>query len=212
MPGRVSAWLKRRWKTMRLARFFDPEANPWERLDIAIAARCFGEDSQVEFSTYLEGPSSVTVDSVEALCDWLRGCEAVEDHVLFQRNDVWQHPCSFEKLRRGDCEDHALWAWRHLGRLEVPAHFTVGLWGTVAHAWVGFVRDGTEFLMETTCKRGPMIQPRAPLEKTYIPALAIDTRGQTFVYQGYQHLLRQMNQDRRAAAAVPTHPRPSARI
>ena len=42
---------------------------------------------------------------------WLLGCVYARDRDLFRNPDYWQHPCNFEGLRKGDCEDFALWAW-----------------------------------------------------------------------------------------------------
>lgn len=193
MPGWVGAWLKRSLNTIRLAKFFDAQSDPWERLSIDVPVRSFGEASQCEFATYLEGPTTVTPESLAELCDWLRGCEGVDDLTLFRCNDHWQHPSSFEKLRRGDCEDHALWAWRHLVRLGVPACFMVGLWQrTIAHAWVCLTQDGTDYVLETTAKSQPMLHPVADVREAYCPGLAVDARCRTYVYQGYLRLAQVM--------------------
>src|SRR5205085_1473130 len=66
------------------------------------------------FAWYFEGQSAVTVGSVDDVCEWLLECEYVHDPELFHEPDFWQHPRTFERLRKGDCEDHALWAWRKL--------------------------------------------------------------------------------------------------
>ncbi len=86
----------------------------------------FGPGSERPFAQYFEGESSVRVASIEEIVAWLQTCEYVSDVELFRKRDVWQHPSAFEHLRRGDCEDFALWAWRKLGELGIDADFCVG--------------------------------------------------------------------------------------
>jgi hypothetical protein len=53
------------------------------------------------FST---GSTNVSVDSIEAIQDWLLGCQYESDEALFGEADFWLHPTTFERLRSGDCE------------------------------------------------------------------------------------------------------------
>jgi hypothetical protein len=46
--------------------------------------------------------------------NFLVGCTYVSDTELFGKRDYWQPPEDFEKRRKGDCEDFALWTWRQL--------------------------------------------------------------------------------------------------
>src|SRR5690348_3236184 len=71
--------------------------------------------------------SGGTSRSVHGLCQRHCGdlrmaadCEYVRDPV--HERDFWQHPKTFEQLRKGDCEDHALWAWRKLTELGISAY------------------------------------------------------------------------------------------
>jgi predicted transglutaminase-like cysteine proteinase len=41
----------------------------------------------------------------------------------FNRSHEREHPGAFERRRRGDCEDFALWAWRKLAEVGVDAEF-----------------------------------------------------------------------------------------
>jgi len=98
-------------------RFMDWE--PWERLSHGIAPPQFGAGSHHDFRWYFEGQSTVSVKDMAAICEWLADCEYVRDPV--HERDFWQHPKTFEQLRKGDCEDHALWAWRKLTELGISA-------------------------------------------------------------------------------------------
>lgn len=185
MPGVLAQLLRGSSEVLRLARFFDETADPWERMPHAVPASAFGLASERDFGIYLQGPSIVPTRNLDDVCAWLRCCDAVDDHALFYQSDFWQHPVTFEQIRKGDCEDHALWAWRQLHRLGIPALFMAGLWDKTAHAWVLIDQSPVPRLLETTAKTGPMLHPLPAVRGRYCPALAVDTLGHTYVYQGY---------------------------
>ena len=91
-----------------------------------VPASVFGPGSRQPFADYFAGESCVHVRSIDDIVAFLQTCEYVSDIELFHKPDFWQHPRDFEKLRRGDCADFALWAWRKLAELgiahEVIAH------------------------------------------------------------------------------------------
>ena len=91
-----------------------------------VPASAFGPGSQRPFAEYFEGESRVPVGSIDGIVAWLQTCEYVTDLELFHQPDVWLHPGAFERLRRGDCEDFALWAWRKLAEIGIDAEFCVG--------------------------------------------------------------------------------------
>ncbi len=186
MPGLLGRLVKGAADFVRLACFFDERADPWERVSMAVPASSFGLASEREFHRYLEGPTRVPASTIEEMCEWLRGCEAVDDLTLFHEPDFWQHPVTFEHLRKGDCEDHALWAWRHLHRLRIPGMFVAGLWNGIAHTWVLFRHNNHDHLFETTCKHGDMVHPLPRVRALYTPALGVDFTCRTYVFQGYQ--------------------------
>ena len=81
----------------------------------------------------------------------------MRDDRQFGVDDVWQHPCEFERLRQGDCEDYALWAWRKLVELGVDAELVSGRWDVTRedaghHAWVVYREGGSEFLLESVAR------------------------------------------------------------
>ena len=120
--------------------------DPWERLPYTVKARAFGRGSIHPFPWYFEGGSAVEVKSLEDICAWLMECQYVADPDLFNESDFWQHPRTFERLRQGDCEDHALWAWRKLvelgfdeARQEYIPHAGVDH-AFHQHAYAGYLR------------------------------------------------------------------------
>jgi hypothetical protein len=169
----------------------------WERLDHPVPYWRFAPGSRHDFRWYFEGRSEVPVASIDQICDWLLACEYARDPEVFNEPDFWQHPHTFEHLRRGDCEDHALWAWRKLGELKIAAELYIGHWrsgpdqegGT--HAWVICTIDGREVLFEATAhSREAMIRNLADARAEYQPYFAVDHAFRTAAFGGYMQFLK----------------------
>lgn len=178
---------------------------------MTMPAHAFGPGSIHDFRWYFEGESQVRVASVDEICAWLDGCKYVSDRELFNLQDFWQHPCTFERLRQGDCEDHALWAWRKLVELGVDAELVSGRWTAGPdhagrHVWVVF-RDGAgEFVLEAVGKEAAMVRPLDEVRAEYRPDVAVNARFETTAFSGQILTM----QERRAARAVPPSPEPDA--
>jgi hypothetical protein len=178
------------WLAVRIAR----RSDPWERYGRDAPLHLYGAGSKRDFAWYFEGESAVQACSLEEVQDWLLGCEYVADRELFQERDVWQHPRTFEQLRRGDCEDHALWAWRKLVELGVDAELVCGQQysrddapGTsTGHVWV-MVRQGDQLLVfDTVAKsRDRMLRPLAAVRHEYRPEVGVDAERKRYSYWGY---------------------------
>jgi Bacterial transglutaminase-like cysteine proteinase BTLCP len=164
----------------------------WDRLAIRVPPNVFGPGSRQPFADYFQGASSVPVKSIDDIVAWLQTCEYVTDLDLFHERDVWQHPGSFETLRRGDCEDFALWAWRKLAEIGIDAEFVVGR--VVCddspeidrqHAWVVYRVDGTAFLFEPAARNPSRIIRRlADTMDEYVPHFAVNHRFDTDTFVG----------------------------
>jgi len=152
----------------------------------------FGPGSRQDFALYFEGESSVLIHSVDDIVSWLLDCEYVSDTDLFDKKDYWQHPTVFEQLRRGDCEDFALWTWRKLVEIGYEAEFHVGRVVCDAepdadrqHAWVVYRADDMEFLFEPAARdRGRMIQPLVEAMDRYVPYFAVNRELATSAFAG----------------------------
>jgi hypothetical protein len=174
----------------RLLALVRPPADPWTRTSHHVPARSFGSGSVHEFPWYFEGESTVAIGSVEELCAWLARCEYASDPELFRERDFWQHPLTFEQLRRGDCEDHALWAWRKLCELGIDAELVVGhrrdgAGGDCCHAWVVFEQHGERMLLETVARTPEtMVQPLSAVRDAYLPEASVDGRFARWTYAG----------------------------
>ena len=68
----------------------------------------YGAGSRRKFSWYLEGAVDSGIMNLEEMKYWLSECEYVTDDELFNERDVWQHPITFERMRKGDCEDFSI--------------------------------------------------------------------------------------------------------
>jgi hypothetical protein len=169
----------------------------WARTEESIPFKQFGAANVHDWPWYLEGASKVEVASPKEIVDWLRGCRYVGDSILFNEKDFWQHPVTFENMRKGDCEDHALWAWRKLKELGIPAEFVCGRGGprdaagTHGHAWVHLDLGGQRCLMETVAdSRHCMTFPLDEVRRQYCPAMSVDTDLKTYRYGGFGEYLR----------------------
>lgn len=169
--------------------------DPWDRTRFKVPTTRFGVGSTRDFAWYFERASIVEVTTIEAVCDWLVECEYVRDPDLFGEIDHWQHPADFEVLRKGDCEDHALWAWRKLTELGVPAEFHIGRVRARAdreahfHAWVVCRQGDTEYLLETTGRdRSEILLRLDDVRAVYEPHCAVERTGgaefRTFAFGG----------------------------
>ena len=95
---------------------------------------------------------------------------------------MWMHPEDFERRRRGDCEDHALWAWVQLSRIGWDVRFTVGRHGGGGHAWLTCFRGAQVRLVEATAKVAAdlLLEPAAGGD--YEPVWSVDPQLRFYVH------------------------------
>jgi hypothetical protein len=194
MPAVASGGSLRRLLSplLRLAARLAGRESAWERVTMRVPASVFGPGSHQPFAEYFEGASSVRVRSIDDIVAWLQTCEYVTDLELFHERDFWQHPSAFERLRRGDCEDFALWAWRKLAEVGIDAEFYVGRVICAdrpeidrQHAWVVYRVNGTAFLFEPAARTpSRMIRPLADAMGEYVPHFAVNHRFDTNAFVG----------------------------
>lgn len=156
----------------------------------------FGEGARHGFDWVFEGETSVAVSSFDDVLDWLAECRYESDASLFRESDYWQHPRTFEQLRRGDCEDFALWAWRKMVELDMDADLVVGRRVPPSaensrHAWILF-RNGTdEYLFEPVCRdRDAAVRHVSVVRPNYIPEFGVARDRQRFYFAGYAYFLQ----------------------
>ena len=176
-----------------LERLVLPPAGYWHKRASDVPRYNFGKGAKKDFAWYFEGTSRVQVKSLKEICKWLAKCGYMSDRELFVEDDFWQHPVTFEHLRKGDCEDHALWAWRKMTELGIPAEFVCGQWiernngarKETGHAWVNFedLETRTWLVMESTEKNPRrMVLTYAEAEQYYFPEFAVNGELKTYRY------------------------------
>ena len=169
----------------RLAR-----SDPWQRLPYAPPLSAFGPGLQHDFDEYLAGDSRVVAGTPTLVAQWLLECRYAEDALLLDEHDHWQHPCTFEVVRSGDCEDYALWAWRKLVDAAYEAEFVVGMHhradGFVGrHAWVVFRDGANEYVLDGVQRSlATMVRDRRAVATEYVPQVGVTSGGRRFVFAG----------------------------
>ena len=167
----------------------------------------YGGGSRRDFTWYFEGESAVSVKSLDEIQEWLLGCEYAHDMALFQERDFWQHPRTFEQLRRGDCEDHALWAWRKCVELGIDAELVSGQQLSESgvseehsgHVWVVLKRDDQLYLFETAAKsKDRMLKPLNDVRAEYRPEVGVDSSKNRFAYLGFLLTLKEQRERRKS--------------
>jgi hypothetical protein len=128
---------------------------------------------------YLTHPLTVRCRSLEDLRKFLRKCRPVSDKEQFGKDDYWMPPEEFEKSRKGDCDDFAMYAWRQLLEMGYRARFVAGRIGDgpVKHAWVTFQKDGKHFLLEPQANFLGLRFPRLDALQ-YKPDASVEWDGQ----------------------------------
>jgi len=180
--------------------------DPWQRFEHDVPTELFGLGARHDFSWYLEGESELDIRTPDELVEWLRKCTYASDDTVFHEEDYWQHPCTFERLRTGDCEDYAIWAWRRLLELGYDAEFVAGRshspdasnpWKT-GHAWVLYREGDRTYLLDATAKRSePCLAPLDAVRPAYLPEVSVDGLLKRYVYGGYYLLRRSWKEPRK---------------
>ncbi len=91
-------------------------------------------------------------DTLADIERFLKGCKYRSDQETRSQEDFWEPPDQFEKRRSGDCEDHAIWAWRQLYDLGFRSRLVLGTCFDRGHAWVHLFVNGRCYLLEATQK------------------------------------------------------------
>ena len=165
--------------------------DPWRRLDLEPPLAAYGPGALDDFAEYLRRRSRIAARTPEEIAGWLLACDYADDRVLLGEADFWQHPCAFEVVRCGDCEDFALWAWRKLVESEYHAEFVVGVRTRVdgvsgRHAWVTFRDAGCEFVLDGVERTADsMIRPLERVREEYEPQVGVGPDGRRFAYAGF---------------------------
>ena len=173
-----------------------PVRDPWARLPYEAPLVMFGDGARHGFEWVFEGESGVAVTSLDEIIEWLAGCRYESDASLFREADYWQHPRTFEQLRRGDCEDFALWAWRKMVELRIDAELVIGRRvppgaENTRHAWIVFRDEHDEFVFEPAIQdRSEAVRSVTSVRREYIPEFGVSRDKRRFYFAGYAYFLQ----------------------
>ncbi len=126
LPGGEKRWTGERRRKTRLG-----NTHPWNR--------------------YFNKPLKTSPENLADIEAFLLKCKYMSDRKTRSQSDFWEPPDEFEKRRTGDCEDHAIWAWRHLHDMGYKARLVLGNYRRW-HAWVHIFVNGRAYLLEATQK------------------------------------------------------------
>jgi hypothetical protein len=131
---------------------------------------------------YVSQPLTKSCSSIKEVRRFLSECEYVSDKEQFNKDDYWLPPEEFEKRKKGDCEDFALWTWRQLLSMGYKSRYVVGRAGRYGegHAWVTIERDGKHFIVEPLAWVGESL-PRLSVIR-YEPRGSVEWDGKRLRY------------------------------
>lgn len=140
---------------------------------------------------YFSHPLRQKFKDIDALRSFLKKCRYVTDNEQFDKDDCWMPPEDFEKIRKGDCEDFALYTWRQLTQMGYKSRFVAGYSGRYGsgHAWVTLERKGRFYICEPVASHFSRL-PRLNMLR-YRPNISVEWDGSKAHY--YAHEPRQYN-------------------
>jgi hypothetical protein len=136
---------------------------------------------------YVSQPLTVRCTTLEEVRQFLRTCKCGSDLECFGKREYWQPPEEFERSRKGDCDEFALWTWRQLLSMGYDARFVGGKAGRYSegHAWVQYAENGRWYLVEPTLRQIGLTLPRLSTLK-YEPKLSVAWDGKALLYYAHR--------------------------
>lgn len=143
----------------------------------------------------------VKCKSISDLRNFLKECNYISDQEQFGEKEYWMPPEDFERERRGDCEDFALYAWRQLTEMGFQSRIVMGNVGAVGHnhAWVQFENEGHRFILEPLEAIIGQTLPRLSVVR-HKPIFSITWNGEKM--EEYKHELKKFNPSFGVAAGL----------
>jgi hypothetical protein len=143
---------------------------------------------------YVSQPLAVKCETIQDICKFLWGCRARSDQDLFNKREYFQPPEEFERLKKGDCDDFALWTWRQFMALGYDARVVFGKVGRFGqgHAWVEFFQDNKCYLVEPQLRILGESMPRLSTLR-YVPQFSASWDGKTLAYYAHKERLHQLS-------------------
>jgi hypothetical protein len=138
------------------------------------------------FGRYVSRPLRIQCSNLAEISAFLQHCRQISDKEAFGKDDYWLPPDEFEKLKKGDCDDFALWTWRQLMQMGYSARFVAGKFGFYGggHAWVTFQCNGKSYIADGTYSLVGVRLPRTYTFK-YHPVYSVAWDGKNILF--YSH-------------------------
>ena len=132
--------------------------------------------------SFVSQPLKVVCRDMDEIRAFLVTCRYVSDREQFGVRDHWMPPEEFERTRRGDCDDFALWTWRQLLDLGYDARFVTGSAGRygTGHAWVSVRVHDQNFIVEPQLARRRTFPRLSTLR--YRPSVSVEVTGSHVKY------------------------------
>ncbi len=186
-------WIKKfpvRIATAKLLIRSDEELVPWSSIAVSFSPNLMGYRCVKDINIYLDGKSKVSVDTLEAIQDWLKDCHYKARVDADELSLEWQHPLEFENTRGGHCVDYALWCWRKLNEIGMEAQLMLGErlrdGEYRQHGWIVYEKQGKEYLFEPLpVSRNNMVENFHIVRSNYIPWLSITSELNCLLFAGY---------------------------
>ncbi len=150
---------------------------------------------------YVNQPLDMQCKTLSDVRKFLRKCRYISDYEQFGKIDYWLPPDEFEKTKKGDCEDYALWAWRQMMYLGYKSRYVVGYSGKYGegHAWVTIEKEGKYYVVEALASSLGEKLPR--LRGIYYkPEMSVEYDGDRFKF--YKHQETNFNSSIRIAVSL----------
>ncbi len=120
------------------------------------------------WSRFFKKPLVTNPESLADIQKFLLRCQYLSDRETRGCDDYWEPPDIFEERKTGDCEDHAIWAWRHLHEMGYKTRLVLGDCKG-GHAWVHIFVNDRAYLLEATQKNTGF-----PVAKSYLAYWSVE--------------------------------------
>lgn len=138
--------------------------------------------------SFLSQPLKMACHDMDEVRAFLKTCRYISDQEQFGVKDHWMPPEEFEQVRRGDCDDFALWTWRQLLALGYHVRFVAGRAGRYGegHAWLTLRIEDRTYVVEPLLARFSSFPRLSTFH--YIPAISVEAAGDQVKY--FEHSKR----------------------
>lgn len=132
---------------------------------------------------YINKPLAHQCSTVKEIREFLQGCKYISDKKQFNQEEFWLPPDEFEKVKKGDCDEFALWTWRQFMGMGYVARFVIGRTrkSGKGHAWVTIEKEGKNYIVEPQAWRCGEKMPRLSFIH-YEPAVSVEWDGKCLRY------------------------------